>query len=105
MSFRKACWIQPYIKINSDRRRDAKSAFEKNFCKLMNNSLYGKTMENLKRVKVTLVSDQIRAEKLIAEPAFEDFRIINDITMVTPRETKITWNKPTQVGFSVFELS
>jgi len=64
-------------------------------------------MENLRlRVKVTLVSDQIRPEKLIAQPAFEDFRIIkDDITMVKLRETKITWNKPTQVGFCVLELS
>ena len=64
-------------------------------------------MENLRlRVKVTLVSDQIRPEKLIAQPAFEDFRIIkDDITMVKLRETKITWNKPTQVGFCILKLS
>jgi hypothetical protein len=53
-----------------------------------------------------LVSDQICAEKLIAQPAFEDFRIINDdISMVKLRQTKITWNKPTQIGFCILELS
>ena len=64
-------------------------------------------MENLRlRFDVTIVGDQIRVERLITQPAFEDFRIINDdITMVKLRQTKITWNKPTQVGFSVLELS
>ena len=87
MSFHQAPFILPHIKIDSNKRRDAKSAFEKDFYKLMNNSIYGKTMENLRlRCDVTLVSDQIRAEKLIAQPTFEDFRIINeDITMVKLR--------------------
>ena len=107
MSFRQAPWIAPYIKFNSDKRREAKSPFEKDFYKLLNNALYGKQIENLrKRLDIRLVGDQIQAERLIAQPAFDDFRIINDdITMVKLRQTKITWNKPTQVGFCILELS
>jgi hypothetical protein len=64
-------------------------------------------MESLrKRIDVKLVSEQIQAERCIANPAFESFRIINeDITMVKSRMTKIKWNKPTYTGFCVLELS
>ena len=73
----------------------------------MNNSLFGKTMESLrKRIDVRLVSEQIQAERCIANPAFESFRIINeDLTMVKTRVTKILWDKPTYIGFCVLELS
>jgi hypothetical protein len=107
MSFRQAPWIAPYIQINTEKRMQAKSPFEKDLFKLMSNSLFGKMMENLfKRLDVRLTSDVIQAERLIAQPAFDDFRIINDdVTMVKMRQTKITWNKPTQVGFCILELS
>src|SRR5437867_7399109 len=64
-------------------------------------------MESLrKRIDVKLVSEQIQAERCIANPAFESFQIINeDITMVKSRMTKIRWNKPTYTGFCVLELS
>jgi hypothetical protein len=81
--------------------------FSKDLFKLLNNSLFGKFCENLlKRIDVKLVSEQIQAERLIVQPAFEDFQIINDdVTVVKSRVTKLTWNKPTQVGFSILELS
>ena len=107
MSFHQEPFIQPYVKFNSEMRRDAKSAFEKDFFKLMVNSVFGKFLQNLRnQIDLKLVSDQICAEKLIAQPAFEDFRIINDdVSMVKLRQTKITWKKPTCVGFAVLELS
>ena len=64
-------------------------------------------MESLrKRIDVKLVSEQIQAERRIAKPAFESFRIVNeDLTMVKTRVTKIFWDKPTYIGFCVLELS
>src|SRR6202000_1263251 len=59
-------WLAQYIALNTNKRESAKSTFEKDFYKLMNNSLFGKTMESLrKRINVRLVSDQIQAERCI----------------------------------------
>ena len=69
--------------------------------------MFGKTMESLqKRINVKLVTEQIQAERCVADPAFESFQIINEnITMVKRRVSKIRWNKPTYIGFCVLELS
>jgi len=107
LQFNQRRWLAPYIDLNTQKRKAATSTFEKDFYKLLNNSLFGKTMESLrKRIDVKLVSEQIQAERCIANPAFESFQIINeDITMVKSRMTKIRWNKPTYTGFCVLELS
>ena len=107
LKFEQKPWLASYIALNTNKRKSAKSTFEKDFYKLMNNSLFGKTMESLrKRIDVKLVSEQVQAERCIAKPAFESFRIVNDaLTMVKTRVTKIYWDKPTYVGFCVLELS
>ena len=107
LKFTQRRWLAPYIDLNTQKRKAASSNFEKDFYKLLNNSLFGKTMESLrKRINVKLVTEQIQAERCIANPAFESFRIINeDVTMVKSRMTKIRWNKPTYIGFCVLELS
>ena len=76
MAFTQRRWLAPYIELNTQKRMNATSTFEKDFYKLMNNSLFGKTMESLrKRIDVRLTDNQIQAERLVAHPAFENFRI------------------------------
>src|SRR5271163_3631089 len=99
-----ACQIHS---LNSDKRKVAKSAFEKDKYKLMNNSVFGRTMENLRhRIEVKLVADTRKAERLCSLPTFESFNVINeDITMIKSNPGSILWNKPTYIGFCVLELS
>jgi hypothetical protein len=73
----------------------------------MNNSIYGKTMENLrKRVDVKLVSSKDDLVKLVASPCFQSHRIMNENLIVVKRMKKVlTLNKPCYVGMSILDLS
>jgi len=72
----------------------------------MNNSVFGKTMENLRnRMNVNLVNDQIKAKKLIASPTFKHLEIINsDLVMIHRLKSKVHQNKPIYTGFSILEI-
>jgi hypothetical protein len=107
LKFRQSAWLAPYIELNTRLRQAATTTFEKNFFKLMNNAMFGKTMENLrKRIDVRLVSDKGTAEKLVAKSSFESSCKINDdLELVKLTKSTIHWSKPTYVGFCVLDLS
>ena len=78
LGFTQSLWLKSYIDFNTQKRRNAKNNFEKDFFKLMNNSVFGKTMENMrKRVHVELVNTSKRLRKLCAKPNFQSFKIFN----------------------------
>ena len=111
LEFNEKPWMEPYIRLNTDLRKQAKSTFEKDFYKLMNNSVFGKTMENLRnRVDVKLVrtdgTENEKIRKIIAKPNFNRrVRFSDELSAIHVNKTKLTLNKPICVGFSVFDLS
>ena len=81
LRFDQSPWMEPYIRMNTGLTKKAASDFEKDLYKLMNYSVFGKTMENLrKRVDVKLVRshEEEKLRRLIASPAFARANILDD---------------------------
>ena len=99
-------FLNPYIEFNSQKRKEsAHIKFKSDFFKLMNNAVYGKTIEDIrKRSSVDIVKDQKKAKKLISKPQFKGFQILSDeVTIVQSAKARIVLNKPIFVGFMVLE--
>ena len=96
--------MKPYIELNTDLRANGKNDFEKDFFKLMNNSVFGKTMENIRnRVDVKLVNNRGAAEKLSAKPNFEHLTIFDEnLVAIHMKRTKLSFNKPVYCGMAIF---
>ena len=80
LRFDQSPWMEPYIRMNTELRKKAASGFEKDLYKLMNNSVFGKTMENLRmRVDVKLVrsNEEDKLRCLIPSPAFAQANIFD----------------------------
>ena len=111
LEFNEKPWMEPYIRLNTELRKKAKSAFEKDFYKLMNISVFGKLMENLrKRVDIKLVrtddTENEKIRKIIAKPNFNRrVKFSDELSAIHVNKTKLTLNKPIYVGFSVLDLS
>ena len=99
--------VKKYIDFNTDKRKNAANSFEKDFFKLMNNSVFGKTMENLrKRISVKLVNNAKDYVKCISKPSFVSQKIFSK-NFVAIHEIKpvLTLNKPIYVVSSILDLS
>ena len=100
-------FLKPYIDKNTNLRTKAKNNFEKDFFKLMNNSVFGKTMENIRnRVNVKLVNTGEQFKKLTSKPNYESRKIFNEnLVSVHMKKTSLTMNKPVYLGMSILDLS
>ena len=107
IKFIESAFLKPYIDKNTSLRTQAKNNFEKDFFKLMNNSVFGKTMENIRnRVNVKLVDTGEQFKKLTAKPNYESRKIFNEnLVSVHMKKTSLTMNKPVYLGMSILELS
>jgi len=107
LSFDQSPWLKKYIDFNTIQRTAATNDFEKDFFKLMNNAVFGKTMENLRnRRTVDLVMTEHKMKKLAAQPSFKSFKIFNEhLVAVERKKVELVLNRPIYVGFCVLDLS
>ena len=71
IQFNQEAWLKPYIDMNTELKKQVKNDFEKYFFKLINNSVFGKTMENVRKHKdIKLVTTAKRRNQLVSEPNY-----------------------------------
>ena len=107
IKFYQSPWMASYIKKNNKLRKDAKNAFEESFFKMMNNSVYGKIIENVrKRQNVILVDDRKKALKISSKPNFDRATIFDEnLVAVHMKKTEVYFNKPIFVGQAILDIS
>ena len=100
-------WLKPYIDMNTKLRKEAKNQFQKDFFKLMNNAVFGKTVEDLRnhRDNKLVTADQERS-KLVSEPNYHTTKHISEnLLAIEMRKTKVKMNNPVYLGMSILDIS
>ena len=107
LEFEQRKWLKSYIDFNTEMRKNAQNSFEKDFFKLMNNSDFGKTMENLrKRTNIELVTDEKRLLKLTSKPTYVTSKIFDEnLVGVHTKKERLLLGKPSYVGMCILDLS
>ena len=93
--------------MNTELRKAAKNDFEKYLFKLMNNSVFGKTMENISKHRdIKLVMTDKKRSKLVSEPNYHNINLISeDLSIIEMKKTTVQMKKPIYLGLSILEIS
>ena len=93
--------------MNTELTKQAKNDFEKDFFKLMNNSVFGKTMENIKKHgDIKLVTTDKRKNQLVSEPNYHTTKWFSEnLLAIEMKKIKVKMNKPVYLGLSILEIS
>ena len=93
--------------MNIELRKLAKNDFEKDFFKLMNNAVFGKTMKNIRKHRdIKLVTTDKRRNKLVSEPNYHTVNYISeDLSIIEMNKTKVKMNRSIYLGLSILEIS
>ena len=79
IKFNQNAWLKPYIDMNTDLRKKAKNDFETDFLKLINNAVFGKTMENVRKHRdIKLVTTERRRNYLVSEPNYHTTKFFTE---------------------------
>ena len=102
-------WMQPYIHLNTERRKVATTDFAKDYHKLMNNACFGKFLESIrKRRSFVLTNKKSTILKNIRKPTFKSRLILNEKTnliLIERARTKLYFDKFIQAGGAILDLS
>ena len=107
LTFKQSAWLKSYVDFNTQMRAKSSSKFAKDFYKLMNNAVYGKTNENLRnRVNVEVITNREVALKRACKPSFKrSYTIHEDLVIMQCATVNLELNKPVYVGFTILDLS
>ena len=107
IEFESEAWLKEYIDVNMELRKKATNDFEKDFFKLMNNAVFGKTMENVRKHRdIKLVKTDKKRSKLVSEPNFHTMKLIdNNLAIIEMRKVKVKMNKPIYLRLSILDIS
>ena len=107
LQFNEKPWLKEYIDFNTEKRKNARNDFEKECFKLMNNIVFGKTMENLrKRCNVKLMSDKDKFLRLSSRPNYVSCKIFSEnLVAVNMKQERLKLDKPSYVGICILDLS
>ena len=102
IKFNQNAWLKPYMNL----RRKAKNDFEKDFFKLVNNAVFGKTMENVRKHRdIKPVIAERRKNHLVSEPNYHTTKFFSEHLLAVEMKKQILINKPVYLGLSILELS
>ena len=107
IQFYQEAWLKPYIDMNTELRKKAKNDFEKDFFKLMNNAVFGKTMGNVRKHRdIKLVTTDKRRNRLVSEPNYHTKKLFSEkLLAIEMKQAKVKMNKPIYLGLSILEIS
>ena len=107
IEFNQKAWLKECIDVDTELRKKASNDFEKDFFKLMNNAVFGKTMENVRKHRdIKLVKTDHRRNKLVSEPNYHTMKLIDDnLAIIEMKKVKVKMNKPIYLGLCILEIS
>ena len=107
IQFNQKVWLKPYIDMNTKLRKEANNEFEEDFFKLMNNAVFGKTMENVRKHRdIKLVTTDEKRNKLVSEPNYHTTKHFSEnLLAIEMKKTKVKMNKPVYLGMSILDIS
>ena len=89
IEFNQDAWLKPYIDMNTELRKATKNDFEKDLFKLMNNSVFGKMMENIRKHRdIKLVRTDKKRSKLVSEPNYHTINLISEYLSIIEMKKK-----------------
>ena len=103
ISFKDDTWLSSYIRFNTQQRTAVGTAFEKDLWKMMSNSFYGKTPENIRnRRNLSLVRTEEEIRHHVSKGTFVDNDIFSpDLTMISHKKTTVKLDKPIYLGVCI----
>ena len=107
LKFKQSDWMKSYIDFNTDKRKESTNESDKNVFKLMNNAVYDKTIQNMrKRIKIRVVKNSQDFIKYTSRPTCVNWKVFkNNLAAIHEKKICLTLSKPIYVGFTVLEIS
>ncbi|KAF0702093.1 Uncharacterized protein FWK35_00033771, partial [Aphis craccivora] len=107
LEFSRSPWLKDYIDFNTNLRSKAKNEFKKEYFKLMNNSVYGRTMMNVRNhVDIKLCTRKQQVDRLIVKPNFDRRTIFTEkLEAIHMKKSEIKFKQPIYIGMCVLDLS